>query len=81
MRGLRAAHRRETVRRGRRGTLAWPMTLRALEGFVIGVTADRRWTEQAELFQRRGAVVMHGPTIKTEYLASEAQKLDANARC
>jgi uroporphyrinogen-III synthase len=47
------------------------MSLRALEGFVVGVTADRRWTEQAELLQRRGAFVLHGPTIKTEYLASD----------
>lgn len=29
--------------------------------------------EQAELLQRRGAVVMHGPTIKTEYLASDSE--------
>ena len=47
------------------------MTLRALEGFVIGVTADRRSAEQAELLERRGASVVHGPTIKTEYLASD----------
>lgn len=47
------------------------MPLRALEGFVIGVTADRRWTEQAELLQRRGASVLHGPAIRTEYLASD----------
>ena len=47
------------------------MSLRALEGFVVGVTADRRSTEQAELLQRRGASVLHGPTIKTEYLASD----------
>lgn len=47
--------------------------LRALEGFVVGITADRRWTEQAELLQRRGAVVLHGPTIRTEYLASDAE--------
>jgi uroporphyrinogen-III synthase len=47
------------------------MTLAALEGFTIGVTADRRWTEQAELLQRRGASVLHGPTIHTEYLASD----------
>src|SRR5688572_3072939 len=45
--------------------------LRALEGFVVGVTADRRSSEQAELLQRRGATVLHGPTIKTEYLASD----------
>src|SRR5437763_14773875 len=47
------------------------MTLGALEGFVVGVTADRRWTEQAELLERRGASVLHGPTIHTEYLASD----------
>jgi uroporphyrinogen-III synthase len=48
-----------------------PMTLRPLEGFVVGVTADRRWEEQAELLARRGASVMHGPTITTLYLASD----------
>jgi uroporphyrinogen-III synthase len=47
------------------------MTLRALEGFVVGITADRRWMEQAELLQRRGASVVHGPTMRTEYLASD----------
>lgn len=47
------------------------MSLRPLEGFVVGVTADRRWAEQAELLQRRGASVLHGPTIKTEYLAGD----------
>lgn len=47
------------------------MTFRALDGFVIGITADRRWSEQAELLQRRGASVLHGPTIRTEYLASD----------
>lgn len=47
------------------------MTLLPLEGFVIGVTADRRWAEQAELFERRGASVLHGPTITTEYLGSD----------
>jgi len=35
------------------------------------VTADRRWTEQAELLERRGAVVFHAPTISTEYLGSD----------
>lgn len=36
-----------------------------LDGFHIGITADRRWDEQAELFRRRGAAVLHGPAIKT----------------
>ncbi|MHB8464021.1 MAG: uroporphyrinogen-III synthase [Acidimicrobiales bacterium] len=47
------------------------MPLLPLEGYVVGVTADRRWAEQAELLERRGAVVMHAPTISTEYLGSD----------
>jgi uroporphyrinogen-III synthase len=47
------------------------MALRPLEGFVVGVTADRRSAEQAELLERRGASVVHGPTIRTLYLASD----------
>ena len=35
---------------------------------MIGVTADRRWEEQAALLERRGASVVHGPTITTHYL-------------
>jgi uroporphyrinogen-III synthase len=47
------------------------MPLRPLEGFVVAVTADRRWQEQAELLTRRGASVLHCPTITTLYLASD----------
>ena len=47
------------------------VSLLPLDGFVVGVTADRRWTEQAELLERRGAVVFHAPTISTEYLGSD----------
>lgn len=47
------------------------MSLRPLDGFVIGITADRRWEEQAELLSRRGASIVHGPTITTLYLASD----------
>jgi uroporphyrinogen-III synthase len=36
-----------------------------LDGFAIGITADRRAEEQAHLFERRGASVVHGPTIRT----------------
>jgi len=46
-------------------------SLRPLEGFVVGITADRRWEEQAELLSRRGATIVHGPTITTLYLASD----------
>lgn len=47
------------------------MALRPLDGFVVGITADRRWEEQAELLVRRGAAVLHGPTMTTQYLASD----------
>jgi uroporphyrinogen-III synthase len=35
-----------------------------LDGFCIGVTADRRWEEQAALFRRRGATVVHARAIR-----------------
>jgi uroporphyrinogen-III synthase len=47
------------------------VTVAPLDGFVVGITADRRWSEQAELLRRRGAEVMHGPSIETAYLASD----------
>ena len=47
------------------------MTLRPLEGFSIGITADRRWEEQAQLLERRGAAIVHAPTISTLHLAQE----------
>lgn len=49
------------------------MTVPALAGFTIGVTADRRWQEQVELFSRRGARVLHGPTIKTQPFVPEGE--------
>ncbi|MBO0894467.1 MAG: uroporphyrinogen-III synthase, partial [Acidimicrobiales bacterium] len=45
--------------------------LSPLEGFTVGVTADRRWSEQADLLRRRGASVVHGATIGTDYQGSE----------
>src|SRR5439155_11903007 len=42
-----------------------------LNGFTIGITADRRWEEQAGLFERRGANVQHGPSIRTLALGSD----------
>ncbi len=53
------------------------MTLLPLQGFIVGVTADRRRGEQAELLERRGATVRHGPTISTHYLASDAALREA----
>ena len=48
-----------------------PVTPGPLEGFVVGITADRRWEEQAELLRRRGATVVHGPCMDTQYLADD----------
>jgi uroporphyrinogen-III synthase len=36
-----------------------------LSGLVVGVTADRRADEQAELLRRRGARVVHAPAVRT----------------
>lgn len=43
----------------------------ALTGFSVGISADRRWDEQAALFERRGAAVVHGPSIRTLPLGEE----------
>lgn len=45
--------------------------MRPLEGYTIGITADRRWEDQAELLRRRGARVVHGPSMATQYLACD----------
>ncbi|HWE57707.1 MAG TPA: uroporphyrinogen-III synthase [Acidimicrobiales bacterium] len=42
-----------------------------LAGFRVGITADRRWDEQAALFERRGASIVHAPTIRTRPLGDE----------
>ncbi len=55
------------------------MSLASLDGFTIGVTADRRWKEQAELLERRGASIMHGPSISTRYLGSDRNLRAATA--
>ena len=44
-----------------------------LSGFTVGITADRRWEEQAELLRRRGACVLHGPSIRTLPLGPEME--------
>ena len=48
--------------------MADPVTL---PGPVVGITADRRWEEQADLFRRRGIDVLHGPTMRTLDLAGD----------
>ena len=49
-----------------------PLDVRPLQGFTVAVTADRRSAEQIELFARRGARVLHAPTMATQYLDDEA---------
>jgi uroporphyrinogen-III synthase len=48
---------------------------RTLGGFTVGVTADRRWEEQAALLTRRGATVVHGPSIRTVQLGESDELL------
>lgn len=49
-----------------------PAELPPLAGFTVGITADRRRDELAGLLARRGAKVVHGPSIATEYLHDDA---------
>lgn len=39
--------------------------------FTVGITADRRWEEQARLFGDRGIEVVHGPTMRTVDLSGD----------
>lgn len=50
-----------------------PAGPRPLAGRVVGVTADRRWEEQARLFETRGATVVHGPTMRTVDLTQDPE--------
>ncbi len=47
------------------------MQIAPLQGYTIGITADRRRGEQANLLRRRGAKVLHGPTISTAVVADD----------
>src|SRR6476646_7622352 len=51
---------RETCRKHRVGRVGW-MPLQPLEGFTVGVTADRRASEPVELLRRSGARVLDCP--------------------
>lgn len=42
--------------------------VKPLSGFTVGITGHRRWEEQAEMLRRRGATVVHGPTMVTKLL-------------
>ncbi len=47
--------------------------------FRVGVTADRRWEEQARLLADRGAEVVHGPTLRTIDLSQDEVLRQATA--
>jgi uroporphyrinogen-III synthase len=42
-----------------------------LAGRRVGITADRRWRAQADLFEKLGAEVIHGPTLRTVDLSED----------
>ncbi|HEV8627268.1 MAG TPA: uroporphyrinogen-III synthase [Acidimicrobiia bacterium] len=46
-------------------------TSSGLAGRRVGITADRRWQAQAELLEKLGAVVVHGPTLRTVDLSHD----------
>lgn len=46
---------------------------------VVGVTADRRWEEQASLLRRRGLDVVHGPSMRTVDLAGDERLREVTA--
>lgn len=47
-----------------------------LEGMTIGVTAERRAAQQTDLLQKRGAQILHGPTVRV-FSLDEDQALKA----
>ena len=53
---------------------------RPLAGYTIGITGHRRWEEQAEMLSRRGARVLHGPTMTTELLGDLDATISATER-
>jgi uroporphyrinogen-III synthase len=52
-----------------------------LEGFTIGVTADRRRDELAALLERRGARVVVAPALRIVPLHDDSQLREATRRC
>jgi uroporphyrinogen-III synthase len=58
-------------------TTASPTAVAPLAGFTVGVTAARRAEDLGTMLERRGAVVVHGPAIRTVPLADDADLLAA----
>lgn len=53
---------------------------RPLAGYTIGITGHRRWEEQAEMLSRRGARVVHGPTMSTTLLGDLDETVSVTRR-
>jgi len=54
---------------------------RALAGYTVGVTAERRREELGAALERHGAHVLYGPAMRIVPLADDAQLRDATRRC
>ena len=52
-----------------------PLGDRPLDGWRVGITADRRSDAQLDLLERRGAVPVHGCTMRTVNLTQDARLL------
>ncbi|WP_285114359.1 uroporphyrinogen-III synthase [Leifsonia sp. fls2-241-R2A-40a] len=51
-----------------------------LAGFRIGVTSDRRSADLIDAFERRGASVLHAPTVHMQHAADDAPVIADTAR-
>lgn len=52
-----------------------------LAGYTVGITAARRREEFGAALERRGAKVLHGPSIRIVPLADDSELRDATERC
>jgi uroporphyrinogen-III synthase len=52
-----------------------------LDGYRVGVTAERRREELGAALVRRGAQIVYGPAIRVVPLADDTQLLEATKRC
>ena len=57
------------------------MSVDALAGWTVGVTAARRREELGAALERRGARIVYGPAIRIVPLADDTELLEATKRC
>ncbi|MGI8679645.1 MAG: uroporphyrinogen-III synthase [Jatrophihabitans sp.] len=57
------------------------MTVPALAGWTVGITAARRREELGGALERRGAKIVYGPAIRIVPLTDDTQLLEATKRC